>query len=166
MKQSLILIWDLPEISVLRDDVITCLEKLKTGYNKKSELLNLLALNETESIEHVVSGNTDSLEESLKKSDDIILLIQSLDFDIASIYDELSLIMGVKRHEIISTITKADKENSALLKNSMQACEKSMTNVYDKNSELITKMENSMNEINKDILELMSTRKAMKIIDR
>ena len=166
MKQNLILIWDLSETSMLRDDVVTCLEKLKTYYNTKSELLNLLSLNETQSIEYVASNNTNYLEESLKKSDEIILLIQSIDFDIASIYDELSLIMKVKKHKIISTITKADKENAKLLSNSMQACEKLMKIAYDKNRELITKIENSMKEINKDIQELISTRKAMNIIDR
>ena len=150
---------------MLRDDVINCIEDLKVLYNHKKELCDKGSAILIEAKQHAKTGNIDGVDECLEELAEMQNLHTVPDFDIAAIYDKLSVILGVKEEFIISTIAEADIEKAESLSNSIQSFLQSMYYSEKNLTEVIVQLDDTMQNLNADISGLSELRKAMEIIN-
>jgi len=150
---------------VLRDDVVTCIEKLKALYAKQKKLYDSATANMVEAKQHVISGDIESSVECFLKLDEILGFMEAHRFDSAIIHYELSTILGVKKRQIIPTIAEADKKKADELTAAKEASELALEISKQKLTEAIIQIEESMRDLNVDISEISETRKAMEIIN-
>lgn len=143
----------------MRADIHSELNKLKTYYNQKLELLNSFIIQNMACLSYLQSNNLESLEDTIFKDDSIINTINLIDFDIAEVKTKLCKKCGIDFGDFNKYFIETAKSNTETeLKVLLNEINKTLTKVQDGREEIIKLLDKQMSEINKDITSLQNLR--------
>ncbi len=138
----------------MRDDLSSLFQKLIIQYKNKIELLEIITSNETQLRFYLKSNNVSAIHELVQADNDLFLKLDTLEYEIQSLIDNICKISGIEKHRFNSFFLKKSDNPMPDLNKAIIKVNKLMSELLSDRDRLITAMEEKLGIMENDIASL------------